>query len=144
MGFSQLNSGMRADAAGTSGAKQQASPAGAVNISRGIDDSTVFIDFEMYVRACGSATAAHQTNDITFADDIASFNFELGVMTIKCFVATAMIDLNHIAVSETLARPSHNTPSDGNDISAFLTSEVHASMPSFFTMKRVCTITVSR
>lgn len=49
------------------------SPTRAVNIGGWVDNSTIFIDFEVNMWAGGSTTATHKGNDLPFLDNITDF-----------------------------------------------------------------------
>ena len=70
-----------------------------MNIRCGVHTSTIFIHFEVYMRAGRAACTAHQRDNIAFANDITNINFIFLAMRITRFVAIAVVYFNQVTIA---------------------------------------------
>ena len=66
-----------------------------IYVGGGIDNTTVLIDFEVYVRAGRTTRRANQGNVLAFVNNISNIDEQLFRMSVTGRIATTVIDFNH-------------------------------------------------
>ena len=112
-------------------------------VGRGVDYATIFEYFKMNVRASGTATAAHEANHLTLANNVASLDDQLFVMAVSRRVAAAVIEFHHLPVAATRACENYNPRRDRNDICAIFTGEIDSIVPGALSGDWIIAVSIS-
>ena len=108
---------------------QQGSATGTVDISRRIDDATIFKDFEMNMRSGRATAATHQADNLAFFDYISNTHQKGLMMPIAGRKAATMVDFDHLSIAAAGSGKHYNARCDCDDIGTFCTCEIHTIMP---------------
>src|SRR5690606_26039766 len=102
--------------------------AGLAYIYVGIDRAAVLVDFEVQVGASGSAAAAHESDHLSFFDNIARANKKQLAVCIARENIVAMIDLDEPAITLSVTSESHYAIGCRHNRCAGLAGEIYPLM----------------
>src|SRR5437868_2925237 len=89
------------------------------------------------MRAGGTAGGSNRRNSLPALHRVTDFHQQPLVVRIARHQSVAMINLDNLAVTKSIARPGHHTFSYGDDLRAFRCGEINALMNCGVTVERV-------